>query len=45
MEQIKTLSENADLIEERPTVAILAEANLKVPFSWSGGGGPSGEMP
>lgn len=32
LEQIKTLSENADLIEKRLTEAILAEADFKVPF-------------
>ncbi|MFQ6142879.1 hypothetical protein ACLMNJ_07345 [Streptomyces seoulensis] len=32
LEQIKTLSENADLIEKRMTEAILAEADFKVPF-------------
>jgi hypothetical protein len=32
LEQIKALSENADLIEKRLTEAILAEADFKVPF-------------
>ncbi|MGP4042975.1 hypothetical protein [Streptomyces sp. 2A115] len=32
LEQIKTLSENADLIEKRLTEAILAEADFQVPF-------------